>query len=393
MNELTAHAIRTAISQVRGEIRTIADFIHCHPETAFEEKLAAERLTGFLRQHGFAVTAPAGSLSTSFRAEAGKNRPAVAILAEFDALPQVGHACGHNLIAAAALAAGYAVRQVIAEQQLDGAVIVVGTPGEESTGGKLVMLKDGIFDDIDYALACHPFPATLPDQGALAVSRFDVSFHGEAAHAAAAPQCGRNALDAMNLFFAGIAAWRQQLPEHSRIHGVITSGGNVPNIIPDYTAGYFYVRADNLAVHAAMEARLERIAHGAALMTDTEYKLEKRDNSYQPIVVNRPLNRFFIEQAKNFGLTPDPENRHGMISTDFGDVSQRLPGCNWFFKVCNGNFGLHTEEFRQAAATDFAFDQTMKIAALMAAAAVDLLTDAAFRERVSADFADRQNHG
>jgi len=386
MNTAVLKRIQAIVATHAAAIRPVADFIGQHPEIGYQEQQAAAQLTEWTRQQGFAVTAPASQLPTSWVATGGNGKPEIAILAEFDALPEIGHACGHQLITAAALAAGTALQQLIAEDGLSGTIKIVGTPGEEGIGGKVDMLRDGVFSATDFALICHPFAATLPDQGTLAVSRFDVSFHGLAAHAATSPYLGRNALDAMTLLFNGVNAWRQQLPPLGMVHGVITQGGTAPNIIPDHAAAFFYVRAAELKTQQQMEERFARIVQGAALMTDTECRIERRDNPYQPILVNRTLNRYFSEIAPEFELPPAERNEYGLISTDFGNVSQVVPGCNWFFQICDNGASLHSEAFKAAATTDFAFSQAMKIGGVMAAAGLRLLTDAPFRDAVTAEF-------
>lgn len=379
--------IQNLISQVRPEIRTISDYIHSHPELGFSEFIAAEKQTEFLSSHGFTVERGVGGLPTAFKAVYGSGSPVVAILSEYDALPEIGHACGHNLILSTALAAGLAVKSYLEKHpEICGTVWVLGTPAEESKGGKVLMLRQNVFSGVDFAFAVHPYPETLPDQGALAVARFTVKFHGKAAHAASAPHLGRNALDAMLLLFNGINCWRQQLPDSSRIHGVITNGGNVPNIIPEYTEAYFYLRATDVAEQDDMERRFLDVVKGAALMTATEYEVDKQETPYLPIRVNAPLNTFFMANAAKFGLFPARTNRHGMISTDVGNVSQQIPTTNWFFKINNDGSALHTETFKQAATTDYAFEQTMNTAALVAATVLELMQDEPFRHTVKADF-------
>ena len=378
------------IGQHKSAIKEISDFIYHTPETAFTEHQAAAAQIKFLRANGFEVENPYGGLDTAYHAVYGDGSPHIAILAEYDALPEIGHACGHNLICAAALAAGTAVKDLMQENGCNGTLHLIGTPGEEGSGGKAIMLNHGAFAYIDCALICHPYSATLPDQGALAVSRFDVEFHGTPSHAATAPHEGKNALDAMTLFFNGVNAWRQQLPPLCKIHGIINNGGNVPNIIPDYTSAVFYIRAATVKVQEEMEQRFIRIAQGAALMTDTRAATSKQENSYLPILLNAPLNNFFADHARDFGLEISPCNPQGMISTDFGNVSCRVPGCNWFVQITDDGAVLHTEPFKTAAGSIHAFEQSMKMAAAMAHAALKAMTETEFLDAIKQDFATRQ---
>ncbi len=385
--KINASDIQDIIRRNAPEIRKLSDFVHANPEVGFDEVKAAAKQTSFLRKNGFIVGAGIDDLPTAFKASYGNEEPTVAILSEYDALPETGHACGHNLIMSAALAAGVAVKEYLfAHPEVSGSVCVIGTPAEESKGGKVLMLEKHAFDGVDFVFSSHPFPDTLPDQGALAVARFTVRFRGHAAHAASAPHLGRNALDAILLLFNGINCWRQQLPDSARVHGVITSGGNVPNIIPDYTEAYFYLRGIDVATQDKLERRFVEMVKGAALMTETKYEIEKQDTPYLPIKINAPLNAFFIENSSAFGLYPEKNNPHGMISTDVGNVSQRIPATNWFFKINDDGAALHTEAFKQAATTDYAFEQAMNVAAIIAAGTLELFLNADFRHDVTADF-------
>ncbi len=386
---MNADIITAEIALYKNRIREISDFIYNHPELGYEEIQAAELQRKFLQDNGLEISIPCDSLPTSFDATTGNGSPHIAILSEYDALPQIGHACGHNLIMSSALAAGIAVKNIMEKFNLPGTLHIIGTPGEEAKGGKVIMIDQGVFDGIDCALICHPYSATLPDQGMLAVSRFDIDFYGESAHAATAPHDGKNALDAMTLFFNGINAWRQHIKPNSRVHGVIKEGGNMPNIIPDHTSAFFYVRSTEMKTQEEMETRFAKIAEGAAMMTDTVSKVVKQPNAYLPEVVNKPLNRYFTSHAAEFGLEVAEENPQGLISSDFGNVSSILPGANWFIKVTKDNSALHTEAFKQAVCTDYAFDQTMKIAAIMASTAIETLENSNFLQQIKEAFANR----
>ncbi|MDD3119443.1 MAG: amidohydrolase [Victivallales bacterium] len=379
--------LQSIIHRAAPAIRAVADFVYHHPELGLAEHAAAARQVELLRQLGFTVAAGCGGLPTAFQAEYGQGGPVVAVLSEYDALPELGHACGHNLILAAALATGIAVKEYLAAHpEVPGTVRVMGTPAEEGKGGKVVMLREHVFDDVDFVFASHPFPDTLSDQGTLAVSRFTVNFHGRAAHAATAPQEGCNALDAMVLLFNGINCWRQQLPEKARVHGIITAGGNVANIIPDFTSAYFYLRATDRDTQEKMEQRFGRMVRGAALMTDTREEVISQETPYLPMRVNKPLNDFFRSRAPQFGLLPAETNRYGMISSDVGNISQHIPTVNWFFKINDDGSPLHSEGFRKAAGSDFAFDQAMRMGTVMAAGILTLLTQPAFRRVVTDAF-------
>ena len=366
------------IDSSQSVFRGISDYIHANPETGMVEYKAAARLVEELGTLGFSVTAPFSSLETAFRAEKsfGAGGPHICFLCEYDALPEIGHACGHNLIAAAAVAGACAAAEMMAESALSGTISVIGTPAEEGIGGKVMMLRDGAFEDVDYVLLSHPFAYTAIDPGALAVSRYIIRFSGRESHAAAAPSQGVNALDAVNLLFAGVNAWRQQFPPGGMVHGIITDGGVVPNIIPGSAEAKFYIRSESLETQAAMEQRFTDIVAGAALMTGCEYELDRGDTPYEPTRLNHELSEHVFNLAEALDMNPRrdmPEK----ISTDFGNVSQQVIGVNFFFGICKESDTnappLHSPGFLAAAATDYAFNQAMKAAAIMATAAINIL--------------------
>ncbi len=382
---MTDH-IKEALERGRGELRTLCRNIHDNPETGLKEQKAAAWQVALLRSRGFAVEAPFGGLETAYKATSGTSGPTFCFCAEYDALKEVGHACGHNLIATGALAAGVAVKNHLDQTGISGSVVVMGTPAEEGLGGKVRMIRAGAFAGIDAAMLAHPLHATITDPGSLAVHVYTVRFKGLPAHAAVCPERGRNALDAVMLLFQGINAWRQQLPEACRVHGIITEGGTAPNIIPDHTACQFYLRADNDTTHAAMIERFKRIVRGAELMTDTTAELTEPETPYKANLVNAPLNQAYFEEAGKAGLHPKHPKRPGRMSTDFGDVSQAVPGAHVYFAVADQRLDLHTREFEQAAGSDLAFDRALRAAEAMAHVAVRFISDDAFRANVQNDF-------
>lgn len=379
--------LQNIIAEQAPLIREVSDKIYHNPELGFKEHKAAAWQIELLKKWGFEVQVPVGGLETAFKASFGEGQPVFCFISEYDALPDTGHACGHNLIAATALAAGFAVRQLIASQQLKGKIVILGTPGEERLGGKVIMLGNGVFENIDACLISHPLGTTGIDPGGLSASRFKITFKGHASHAAAEPEAGINALDAIHLVYCGINAWRQQLPPDARVHGIITDGGSAPNIIPETAEAFFYVRAGDNKTHALLEQRFENIVKGAAMMSGTEYNIEKQANSYAATVLNPALSKYWQEQASTLGM--EPQAIKVKISTDFGNISSVIPGANLFFRITRDNYPLHSIEFKAAAGTDFAFEQAMKTAAGMAATAVHYMTDNGFRNAVENDFQKR----
>lgn len=375
--------IKESIQLCASDIHEISEVIHANPELGFQERQACEWQTNFLCKHGFEIVTPYGSLETAYRAEYGSGTPVFAILSEYDALPS-GHACGHNLICSAALAAAVAVKKAMEQATIHGRIVLIGTPAEETHGGKIIMLNNGAFADVEAFILCHPHSVNALDPGDLAVSRFDVEFIGKAAHAAAAPYSGINALDAVNLLFAGIACWRQQLPPSGMVHGIITDGGDAPNIIPEHTSAFFYLRSRDNKTQQELEQRFSDIARGAALMTGTTLKLTQAPNSYSADKFNQPLRADVFKTMQELELNP-LEKYESAISTDYANVSQVIPGVNFFFNIMeNGSAALHSEAFKAAAATDYAFAASMKAAEVMAKTALRFFSDPDFRQDVCA---------
>ncbi len=377
--------IAAVIEKYAAQVHPVSRAIHDSPELGFREHEACRLQVELLRRAGFKVTMPYGGLDTAYRAEYGTGGPVFAILCEYDALPELGHGCGHNLICAAGLAAGLAMREYLDTAKIEGRIVVMGTPGEETLGGKVILLNNGAFEDIDGCILCHPGSANALDPGDLAVSRYDVIFKGKAAHAAAAPHQGINALDAMNLFFTGIGCWRQQLPPGAMVHGIISNGGTAPNIIPDHTEAFMYLRSRENATQAGLEKRLRDIAHGAALMTGCGYEFTPRDYPYSADRPNQPLRGEAFAAMERFGM--DPVKDYEMnISTDYADVSLVIPGVNFFFNITGGKpVALHSSEFCRLAGTSAAFAAAMNAAKVMAATAIRFLSDPDFRQTVRQD--------
>ncbi len=372
------------------ELHDLCMEVHGNPELAFEEFQAVKKQVELLNRWSFNVECPVAGLDTAYKATLGEGDITFAFLAEYDALPGLGHCCGHNLICTSGLAAGLAAAAALQAGNIPGKIAVIGTPGEEGKGGKVVMVDNDAFNGVNAALISHPFSRTIADPGWLAVSGYKVTFHGRASHASVSPEYGINAQDAANLLFAGVNAWRQQLPEAARIHGIITRSGDSPNVIPDFAECRFYLRAQNEIDHQWMEKRFKKIVEGAALMTETEFKITSDRHKYQSSLYNQPLNVAFIEMAEELDMHPELVTGKGRGSSDFGNVSHILPAANLMFGICDEmEFPLHSVEFMRTAATDYAFEQTMKTARIMAGIAVRYFIDPVFRDAVNTDFSKR----
>ncbi len=373
------------IDAAAGELVALSTRIHKTPEVAFHEVQASQWLTDALERRGFQVRRGVADLPTAFRAEAlGREPgPAVAILAEYDALPEIGHACGHNLICTAAVGAAFGL--AAAKDRLPGKTVVLGTPAEEGGGGKVLMLQRGEFVGLDVALMVHPASYTLTMRPSLASYRLRVKYLGKAAHAASAPFEGINALDALIQLFVAIGLLRQQLREDARVHGIITYGGAAANIIPDRAEATFSVRATDSAYAKEALDKVLSCARASAEATGATLEFETK-KGYDAMKANRPLADAFGRHLRELNWSVDAlPARPRMGSTDLGDVSQVLPSIHPYMTIGRDLTG-HTTEFREAACSPQAF-QTMLVASkAIALTALDVLTDAAFLAQVRADF-------
>ncbi len=374
-----------AVHANRAEILELSHRIHANPEPAFEERQAATWIAEILARHGFAVEHPAGSLETAIRAVRrggrGGRAPRIGILAEYDALPGLGHGCGHNTMAAQGVGAAIALAAIA--DDLPGEIVFLGTPAEERGSGKQVMIDDGLFAGIDAALLYHPCDRNHVQSEPLASEDVHVTFSGLQAHAAADPWEGRNALDALVLLFTSVGLWRQQLRTHARVHGVVTEGGTAANIIPDRAAAWFMLRSADQAYYDEMRERFRAIAEGAALATGTtvEVVFSGGATTMKP---NRTLETRWIANAAAYGIEDDgPDPSSG--STDMGNVSWVCPTIHPELAIAPPGTPGHSTLFREAAATPKADETTLLAATLVAQTAYELFADpslvkAAWRE-------------
>lgn len=372
----------------RAALLDLSHRIHAHPEIRFEEVQAAAWLTEALEARGFAVERGVGGLPTAFRArlEGRGPGPTVAVLCEYDALPGLGHACGHNVIATMGAGAGFALAPLMAE--LEGTLLVLGTPAEEGGGGKVTLLEAGVFEGVDAAIMIHPYKSSHPSMGTLASTKWDVGFRGVPAHAAMAPHLGRNALDAVRLAFAGIDALRQQVRDDVRIHAIVTDGGAAANIIPETASMNAVARArDAKYLFDDLVPRLEDVFRGAALMTGTEVTITPSSAPYLEIVNNGPLEAAFTRHATRRGRSVAPyDMADGTGSTDMGNVSQAVPGLHGMLDIDDAAMP-HTAAFEVAAGSARADATVLDGAAVLAGIAAELFLDAGLLAETKAAFA------
>ncbi len=367
-------AVCNSIDRLQPELLELSRKLWAKPELSGGEREAQAALCAYLERYGFEVERGV-TLETDFRAafpSGSKSRPAVSFLAEYDALPGLGHACGHNLIAAASVGAAAGTSSVFEEHW--GRLVVLGTPAEEKGGGKVRMARAGAFEDLEAALMFHPNCRTKIMRPTLAMVMLEAKFHGRTAHAAANPHLGRNALDGVILAFNNINALRQQIRPDARIHGIITHGGQAPNIIPDLASAQFMVRALDGAYLDELIERVTACLEGAAQASGTKLELVRPEPGYASFNLNYPLAELFRNNLRELGLEEDPtEETEGIASSDIGNVSQILPTLHVEIAICEPNIQAHTPEFAAAAVSALGGERMILAAKALAMTALDLL--------------------
>ncbi|HET7038127.1 MAG TPA: M20 family metallopeptidase [Thermomicrobiaceae bacterium] len=369
-----------AIEANRERIIAVGEEIRLNPEIGYEEVKASQLLASAIRDHGYEVEKPAGGLETAFvAAKHGRAEgPVVAVLAEYDALPGIGHGCGHNLIAASGLAAAIGMNAVMDE--LSGIFEVIGTPAEESGGGKIQLIDAGVFADVDASLMVHhggnhtDAASDYPHGRSLAVAHVDYEFFGKPAHAAGDPWNGNNAVNAVVALFNGIDALRQHIHMESRIHGIITHGGDAPNVVPKYAAAKFFIRAETMEYMQELVDKVAKIAEGAAMMTGCELKITEGEVCYdmRPSYV---VGGRYKEHMRAMGLEIAPRPTGRKASTDFGNVSYLMPAITGRFAISHEPIPGHSQQVVDASGSDYGYDQLIKVSKAMALTAFDLLTE------------------
>lgn len=360
--------------------------IHAQPELGFSEHFAHELLTGVLEAEGMDVVRSAYGLETAFEASAGSRGPLVAVLCEYDALPGIGHACGHNIIATAGLGAGLAAAAVATE--LGGRVRILGTPAEEGGGGKVLMLERGAFDGVEAALMVHPADADLRNITSLAVQQVQAVFTGRAAHAAAAPERGLNALDAAVLGYMNVAALRQHIAPEERIHGIFTDAGRRANIVPERAAASWYVRSPDRAGADALAERVVACLDAGALASGCSVSVELVQPGYNEVRDNQVLLDRYVANSVALGRDVHPTDDHRVVgSTDLGNVSYSVPAIHPMIKTAPMGTAIHTTDFATAAVSGEADQAILHGARSMALTVVDCWVDNGVLEAARSEFA------
>jgi amidohydrolase len=387
--ELMKKDVAAAVDGMRAELLALSHAIHAEPELALEEFKAAGRLSDAVQSHDVLVQREAFGVKTAYAAEFGKDGgPVIAVLSEYDALPGVGHACGHNIIATAGLGAAMALAKLGAK--LPGRVRYLGTPAEERFGGKEIMARAGAFEGVDAAMMVHPASLDLISMPCIAIAEVEVTYFGRAAHASAMPYRGLNALDAVVSAYQSIAQLRQHIRQTERIHGIVTDGGLAANIVPERAACRFYVRAADMHALFALKKRVQACFEAAALATGCTVDTAWGKNDYLDMKSNSPIAGAIAKNFESLGrkLTPVESIPPGFAgSTDMGNVSHRVPSIHPMIAVAPTNVIIHNAEFARWAASERGDAAVIDGAKALAETALDLMCDGALLESARADFA------
>ncbi|NWH09362.1 MAG: M20 family metallopeptidase [Alphaproteobacteria bacterium] len=378
-----------AIDAMAGELLSVSHDIHANPELNFAERFAAKRLGAAVTAHGLPLVESAYFLETAFMSEFGRPepQPTIAILSEYDALPGIGHACGHNIIASAGLGAILGLSKL--QERLPGRIRYLGTPAEEGGGGKELMAQAGAFEGLDAAMMVHPSSVELVTMPCLALSNLWVTYHGLSAHASAMPHRGINALDALVAAYQAIAALRQHIKPTERIHGIITDGGQAPNIVPEKASGYFLVRAHDARDLAALKKRVQGCFEAGAAATGARLEMSWGKVDYLDLKTSWPMAHAYKRNAEALGRSFLPLEKlpPGLAgSTDMGNISYRVPSIHPMIAVAPPDVVIHNPEFTAWAKSDRGDKAVIDGAKAMAMTALDLLCDDALRGQTRAEF-------
>lgn len=387
MTEKYTEKIQNIIKDLRPELQGLSEYIYEHPELGHEEFLSSKAHVELLKKHGFEVEYPYLEVETAFRAvyKGTKEGPTIAYLSEYDALPGIGHGCGHNLLGSTDTGAGIALSKLVDE--IGGRVVVLGTPAEETNGDKVTMAAADTFDDIDVAFCTHPSDGYYTSGTSMAMEAIEFRFYGKTAHAAAAPFEGLNALDACLNTFNNINSFRQQMHPSARVHGVIKDGGEAANIIPEYTRAEFYVRAMDMPYLNELREKVIKCAEAGAMAAGCTMEWDYYEASYQNLVTNETLSKRYNQNMKLLGVKMQEEERDSMGSMDMGNVSQVVPAINPYFEITNGKtVSAHTIEFRECTRTEEAYKGMENTIAAFTQTAIDLITDSTLLESVKEEF-------
>ena len=375
--------VEDVVIRRRGDLIELSHDIHAEPELAFAEHRSCAKTQALAAERGFDVTRPAGGLDTAFRAVYGSGSLVVGVCAEYDALPGIGHACGHNIIAASAVGTALALAEVA--EDLDLTVVLLGTPAEEAGGGKVLMLEAGLFDDIAATVMLHPGPLDIAAARSLALSQVAVSYVGRESHAAVAPHLGINAADAVTVAQVAIGLLRQQLAPGQMVHGIVTDGGQASNVIPAHAEMQYTMRADDAAGLAALEARMADCFLAGAVGTGCDYDITATEPPYLELTPDGWLAETFRAEMQRVGRSPvgrELEVALPLGSTDMGNVTQVMPGIHPIVGIDANGASVHQPGFAAAAVGPSADKAVVEGSIMLARTVVALAENSAERERV-----------
>ena len=378
--------INEQIQSIKNKLWEISDYIYNNPEVGDEEFKAVEKLTSFLKENSFTVELGTANRETSFRAEFDSkiDGPTVAFMCEYDALPGIGHGCCHNMIGTMSAGAAVALSKVLNE--IGGKIVVFGTCSEETNGAKVDMAEQGLFKDIDVAMMVHPNHITCESGSSLAMEALQFEFFGKSSHAAASPEEGINALDAVILTFNGINALRQHVTEDVRIHGIIKEGGIAANIVPAKATAQFYVRAKKKKNLKQLVEKVKNIARGASLMTGATLEISNYETSFDDMNTNQTLSKAFNKNLKLLGITDIHAGEDLSGSMDMGNVSYEVPSIHPLIGIGNPKLVLHTTEAADFTTTEPAHEALLIGAASLAYTGYDVITDKNLLAEIKKEF-------
>lgn len=375
------------INDLTPELNELSLEIYNNPELGYKEFKACKLHTELLQKYGFNVQTNFSGVETGFKAEYKSDKPGitVAYMAEYDALPGIGHGCGHNLLGTVSTGAGIILKQIIDE--LGGTVVVFGTPAEETSGAKVTYVENHEFDNIDIAMMAHPGNEYTKSGSSLALEPVQFEFFGKTAHAAAAPEKGVNALDAAIQTFNSINALREHIRSDSRVHGVIIDGGKAANVVPDYTKCQFYVRSTSKTYNLELLEKIKNCARGAALAAGCELKITKYEFNYDNMVTNQTLSDAFSDKIYEVTGIKMSEPSKSTGSIDAGQVSQVCPAIHPYFDITNDkNIIGHTREMASSTLTDYAKEQMKNTIAALVLTAAEVIQNNELYEKIKYEF-------
>jgi amidohydrolase len=378
--------LQNELHKVEQNLWLIGKQLYENPELGDQEFKSMKMLVNLLEENGFEVEEGIVERPTAFKAEfnSGKPGPKIAYLAEYDALPGVGHGCGHNLIGTMSVGAGIALSKVI--QETGGSVVVLGTPAEETNGAKVPMSEQGIFDDIDVAMILHPSDQSYVSGDSLAMDAIQFAYTGKSSHAAASPEKGINALDSVIQLFNGINALREHLSTDVRIHGIIPQGGEAANVVPDYAVAQFYIRAKERAKLNEVVEKVKKIAEGAALMTGASFEVSNYELSYDDMITNQALSNAFTENLEQTSTLPIYPAKLSYGSIDMGNVSHVVPAIHPYIGLNKPGLIAHTKEFADQTITNDGFEALKSGALALANTGFDVLTNNSLLTAIKEEF-------